>query len=92
MANLKGNVESLRPYENKWRSGKTQTIRVPIVLAEQILIAAHKLDTNEALVTEDDIANYLTELKAKIEAKETGYRANSASKLISALKVIFDKL
>ena len=92
MANIKGNIESLKPYENKWRSGKTQTIRVPIVLAEQILIAAHKLDTNETLVTEDEMINYLIELKARIEAKEAGYRANSASKLISALKVIFDKL
>ena len=92
MANIKGNIESLKPYENKWRSGKTQTIRVPIVLAEQILIAAHKLDTNETLVTEDEMINCLIELKAKIEAKEAGYRANSASKLISALKVIFDKL
>ena len=92
MANIKGNIESLKPYENKWRSGKTQTIRVPIVLAEQILIAAHKLDTDETLVTEDEIINYLIELKAKIETKEAGYRANSASKLISALKVIFDKL
>jgi hypothetical protein len=43
-------------------------------------------------VTENEIINYLIELKAKIEAKEAGYRANSASKLISALKVIFDKL
>lgn len=92
MANIKGNVESLKPYENKWRSGKTQTIRVPIALVEQILVTAHKLDADESLVSEDEIVNYLTELKLKIEAKEAGYRANSASKLISALKVIFDKL
>lgn len=92
MANIKGNIESLKPYENKWHSGKTQTIRVPIALAEQILIAAHKMDTNESLVTEDEIINYLIEIKAKIEAKDAGFRANSASKLISALKVIFDKL
>jgi hypothetical protein len=92
MVNIKGNIESLKPYDNKWRSGKTQTIRVPIALAEQILIAAHKMDTDETLVTEDEMINYLIELKAKIEAKEAGYRANSASKLISALKVIFDKV
>jgi len=92
MVNIKGNIESLKPYDNKWRSGKTQTIRVPIALAEQILIAAHKINTDETLVTENEIINYLIELKAKIEAKEAGYRANSASKLISALKVIFDKL
>ena len=92
MVNIKGNIESLKPYDNKWRSGKTQTIRVPIALAEQILIAAHKMNTDETLVTEDEMINYLIELKAKIEAKEAGYRANSASKLISALKVIFDQV
>jgi len=92
MVNIKGNIESLKPYDNKWRSGKTQTIRVPIALAEQILITAHKMDTDETLVTEAEAINHLIELKAKIEAKEAGYRANSASKLISALKVIFDQV
>lgn len=92
MANPKGNVESLKPYEGKWQSGKTQTIRVPIALTEQILAYARALDASDSPVTEDDSSIDLAELKAKVEAKEPGFRANSASKLISALKVIFDKL
>jgi predicted transcriptional regulator len=92
MSNPKGNIQSLKPYESKWRSGKTQTIRVPVALAEQILALARKMDSDEPLVSEDVIAKELLALKAKIEAKETGYRANSASELISALKVVFDKL
>lgn len=93
MANPKGNVESLKPYEGKWQSGKTQTIRVPIALTEQILAYARALDAGNSLVTEDSSSNIdLAELKVKVEAKEAGFRANSASKLISALKVIFDKL
>lgn len=92
MVNIKGNVGSLRPYENKWRSGKTQTIRVPVVLAQQILAIAHNIDASESLVTENELVNDLRALKLKIDAKEVGYRPNSASKLISALKIIFEKV
>lgn len=49
MTNPKGNVESLKPYEGKWRSGKTQTIRVPIALTEQILAYARGLDDNSSM-------------------------------------------
>jgi len=50
------------------------------------------MEANKLLVTEDETLSSLVELKAKIEAKEPGYKVNSASKLISALKLIFDKL
>ena len=33
----------------KWRHGKTQTIRVPIALADQILAMAKKLDEGQPL-------------------------------------------
>jgi hypothetical protein len=92
MANPTGNIQTLKPYESKWRSGKTQTIRVPIALAEQILTLARQLDASEPLVSEDKITKSLRAIRHKIEAKEPGYRANSASKLISALKLVFDKL
>lgn len=92
MPNPNGNFQTLKPYESKWRCGKTQTIRVPVALAEQILAVARQMDANESLVTEDEAVSDLIELKAKIEAKEPGYKVNSASKLISALKLIFDKL
>lgn len=47
MANPKGNVDSLRPYRPQWRSGKTQVIRVPIALANQLLEIAHQIDMGE---------------------------------------------
>jgi len=50
------------------------------------------MEANKSLVTEDETVSSLMELKAKIDAKEPGYKVNSASKLISALKLIFDKL
>lgn len=49
MANPKGNLETLKPYQAKWNSGTTRTIRVPVVLADQVLEYAHKLDSGEAL-------------------------------------------
>jgi hypothetical protein len=92
MSNPNGNFQTLKPYESKWRLGKTQTIRVPVTLAEQILAVARQMEGNTSLVTEDETVSSLMELKGKIEAKEPGYKVNSASKLISALKLIFDKL
>jgi hypothetical protein len=92
MVNLKGNVATLKPYEGKWRSGKTQTIRVPIALAEEILDVARQMDAGNTPVTEDDIADNLRLLRMKIDARVPGYKANSASKLIAALKIIISKL
>lgn len=38
----------------KWKSGQTRTIRVPKVLAEQLLEIAHRLDAGESLdLTQD---------------------------------------
>ncbi len=41
----------------KWKQGRTRTIRVPVVLAEQLLEIAHRLDDGGALdLTQDNIA------------------------------------
>lgn len=64
----------------KWKLGRTRTIRVPKVLAEQLLEIAHKLDSGESLdltqdngsegngspveLTQDNIAE-LQQIKAK---------------------------
>jgi len=42
----------------KWKQGRTRTIRVPVVLAEQLLEIAHRLDSGESLeMTQDNRAN-----------------------------------
>ena len=46
MPNYKGNESSLVKYKPKWRSGKTQTIRVPIAIADLVLEAAEEIDKN----------------------------------------------
>ncbi len=40
----------------KWKQGRTRTIRVPVVLAEQLLEIAHRLDSGESLdLTQDNM-------------------------------------
>jgi hypothetical protein len=55
MANPKGNLETLKPYQAKWNSGTTRTIRVPVVLADQVLEYAHKLDNGESLTQVNEV-------------------------------------
>ncbi len=55
MANPKGNLETLKPYQAKWNSGTTRTIRVPVVLADQVLEYAHKLDSGESLTQVNEV-------------------------------------
>ncbi len=39
----------------KWKQGRTRTIRVPVVLADQLLEIAHRLDSGELLeLTQDN--------------------------------------
>lgn len=49
MANPKGNVDNLKHYQAKWRSGPTRTIRIPIALTDQVLDFALRLDAGESL-------------------------------------------
>lgn len=46
MPNYKGNESSLVKYKPKWRSGKTQTFRFPIAIADNLNEAARELDNN----------------------------------------------
>jgi hypothetical protein len=70
MANPKGNVNSLKHYESKWKSGATKTIRVPIALADQTLTYARRLDaSSDANDPLEDAIVLLTEaLKLKPNA------------------------
>lgn len=52
MSNPKGNEATLKKFKPKWYNGTTQTIRVPITLADQILEYAHKLDESPSQVNE----------------------------------------
>lgn len=49
MPNPKGNLDTLKPYQSRWKSGATRTIRVPIALTDQVLDFALRLDAGESL-------------------------------------------
>ena len=57
MANPNPNIDNLKSYKQKWLSGKTQTIRVPIAIAEEVMIIAHKIDKKQLSDTSDIINN-----------------------------------
>lgn len=46
MPNPKGNIASLRSFKSPWNHKQTRTIRVPVILADQILDYARKIDAN----------------------------------------------
>lgn len=49
MTNPKGNIDTLKPYKSKWKSGATQTIRVPISLTKELIDIAKRLDNDEPI-------------------------------------------
>ncbi len=52
---IDGSTEHL--LKPKWKQGRTRTIRVPVVLAKQLLEIAHRLDEGESLdLTQDNVA------------------------------------
>lgn len=44
MPNPDGNIENLKPYQSQWKSGPTKVIRVPVVIADELLEIAKTLD------------------------------------------------
>ena len=85
MPNPRGNVNSLQHYEGKWRHGATKTIRVPIVLADQVLEYAKKLD--ESPDTSDSTAEAIRILTEALELKPNAGGAIK-TKIRSALALL----
>lgn len=78
MPNPKGNPQTLKKYQPKWRSGDTQTIRVPIALTEQILRYAHQLDEGTVTSTQSNHpdSNHLLQVIQWLEEVEKTPRNN----------------
>ena len=81
----KYNTANLLPYKSTWNSGATKTIRVPVALADSVLAYARALDGGELPQPENN-SDAIAAIIAKVEAKEPGYRSNSATKLIKDLR------
>lgn len=69
-------------YARKWQNTPTRTIRVPTVLADDILRIAHEIDAG---------IDYKTELETIIanhQAKKKGYYGSNITELIEDLKAL----
>ena len=93
MKSWKRNTKGLVYEKGKWNSGKTKTIRVPIVLADDVLEYAHQLDKS---LSDNDKSTSVTEklddLVSKIEGGEKGYKPNGSSQLHKELKKLSNRL
>ena len=69
MSNPKGNEKSLIKFKQKWRLGKTKTIRVPVAIADEVLNYARQLDESEQTTPD-----FLQEIVAERDSYKTGSR------------------
>ncbi|PZV18271.1 MAG: hypothetical protein DCF20_04250 [Pseudanabaena sp.] len=96
MSKPRGNEATLKKYLPTWKHGKTKTIRVPTVLAEQIFDYAKKIDTDEAntvsqLIVESNQGNLLPViemLEYVATAKRNNFSVEHRSKLSKAIDTL----
>lgn len=72
-------AKSATTYAPKWRCGKTCVIRVPTVLAEEIMLAARELDTKRASSIEESLDDYLLVAEPPIKILNTDKPVNVSS-------------
>jgi CRISPR/Cas system CSM-associated protein Csm2 small subunit len=84
----KNRNDNLIYFKSKWNYPITKVIRVPENLADQLLEIAHQLDNNKDIIIHQDslVTEQLKKIFAKICNKESGYKSNSATKLINDIK------
>jgi hypothetical protein len=91
MPNPNGNIATLTSWKPRWLSGATQTIRVPVDLAEEILDYAHKLDKGEINSTPCDTESLSQVVQALEEIYQTP-RNNFSRERKALLRTAIDKL
>ncbi len=84
MANPKGNPQNLKSYKPKWKSGKTQTIRVPIAIIPLVLEAARKIDENNC----QSLTQVNKKVKAINEDTHSLFTDTSDSSINDALEIL----
>ncbi|WP_083260454.1 hypothetical protein A5482_014765 (plasmid) [Cyanobacterium sp. IPPAS B-1200] len=84
-------MKNLTPFSGKWNHSPTRTIRVPVVLADEVLNYARKLDReriekkpHDTVMLKDSLLNIIE----KINKKEIGYKVNNAEQLIEDIKAL----
>lgn len=91
MPNYGGNVATLTKWQPKWQSGATQTIRVPIVLADRILDLAHRLDQGEDIEAKPDVET-LSQVIEKLEQVYLSPRNNFGKERKALLREAIEQL
>jgi len=93
MANPKGNLATLKSYTPKWNSGKTRTIRVPVLLANRLLEIARQLDNDSNSLSQVKDEQILIEaITVLTELHDSTPRNNFSKERRARVKEIRDKL
>lgn len=94
MPNYKGNEATLKKYKPKWKSGNTQTIRVPVALTDQILDYAHRLDegTVNSQPSIDSSLETLTQVIEWLESVKDTPRNNFSKHKRELILISIEKL
>lgn len=72
-------------FKSFWNNQPTKLIRVPEILADQIINYARQLD-NQNNLNNNHVTGKLKAIIEKIENQEKGYKSNSATALIKDVK------
>ena len=90
MKRNQNSLNNLKPNRSPWNNSETVAIRVPKVFKEQVLLYTRQIDSGEPIEKTDSqngqLRQSLTEIMVKVDAKEKGYKSNSAGQLIKDLK------
>lgn len=90
MTNINCNsLKQLKPNKSSWNYSKTVAIRVPENIKDDIINYARDLDNKSFNINNNKSTVQLMKIEfllSKIKSKESGYKSNSASKLIADLK------
>lgn len=90
--NKKDKRETLIHYKSNWNNGKTTTMRLPIVLKEEVNNYALCIDKGNIRYDELlELYKYLKEVKGKLGI-DNGYKSNNSGKLIKELNDVMNSL
>lgn len=81
MPNPNPNLDNLKSYKPKWKSGKTRTIRVPVAIADRVLEIAHQIDEGISPDTSDISQKHSSEISS-VKSKPNNNRIIDTSDTI----------
>lgn len=73
-------------YSKTWNNTDTIVVRVPRKYKEDILEYAHNLDNDK--ISYENLKKEILNISKKIDAKERGYKSNSAGECFKYLRLI----